>query len=308
MHSLTDFFARRSFLAVATVAILMALVALDVAELGAIHILHNRQAEVLVRQEKIQKIVAQSQKTAAYRKMTGELIRLSIALDHIFPAEGDVFHQAIGLRNAIYRSVSLKKNPADFDFAAFGSSFSASLRDKRVGQICGGLTILYMAALEARGIPARYVGMFSSEDDARPPFETHASVEFFANGRWIASDPTFNVMYAYAGRFLSYAELWDILRAGKHYVVVSNGFPLKEGRRLEQYPISQDALLKFLVIDPADVYDRESDRLQSYPAVRRPRSWNGMIALSGSKVRVGHNSHPDNEHALYRFLESGPLR
>ncbi|MGN6147491.1 MAG: transglutaminase domain-containing protein [Rhizomicrobium sp.] len=309
MKSLFEGFRNFSRIQIAAIVIVVAgFVTLEAAQCYAIVVLHSRQAKALINIEQSQKDIV-SLATGNHNEFrTLSLLRLSRILDHTIPSRGDTFAQAIDLRNAIYQRIPLRSVEGDAYFVDLAQIYSRSMRDDDMGQICGGLTILYMAALEARGIPARYVGIFSKSVISQKP-DTHASVEFYDNGRWIASDPTFNVMFTQNGRFLSYAELYRAVRHNQPYNVVSNGFPLIEGRRLDQYYISLKDLMKFVVIDPARVYDFGSDNTHDYKMEILPASWDGMLVYPGDKkLPAGHPSGPNYEDPLYGFLEKGPLR
>lgn len=203
---------------------------------------------------------------------------------------------AAKIRNHLYRSVPLRLTPAGFDFFDFDTAYNATLQSGDVGHYCGGITCLYLACLEAHGIPARYVGLF---DACREPYESHASVEIWIDGRWIASDPTFNVMFRLDGAWLSYAELLAALAAEKPVEIVSNGFPIQPGRDISSYfvPLRN---WKYVVMHPAVVYS--SGRKLEYPLTRIPADWDGVI-----EYRTGPQS-VDNFTELYQFLSNGPLR
>lgn len=294
---------------IAAIAVVAAgFIILEAAQCYAIVVLHRRQVKALIDIEQSQKDIASVANGNHDEYRTLSLLRLSRILDHTVPVRGDTFTQAIDLRNAIYQRVPLRSVEQDNNFRDLAQVYSRSMRDGDMGQICGGLTILYMAALEARGIPARYVGIFSKNMMGEKP-DTHATVEFYDNGRWLASDPTFNVMFTQNGRFLSYAELYRAIHHNRPYKVVSNGFPLIEGRRLDQYYISLKDLMQFVVEDPARVYDFGSDEMHDYKMRVLPASWDGMLTYDGNKkIPAGHPSSPDHEYPLYGFLERGPLR
>jgi hypothetical protein len=309
MTNLFEGLRKLSRIQIAAIVIVVAgLAILEAAQCYAIVVLHSRQVKALINIEQSQRDIATINTGGHNEYRTLSLLRLSRILDHTIPSRGDTFTQAIDLRNAIYQRVPLRSVEDDTYFADLAQIYSRSMRDDHLGQICGGLTVLYMAALEARGIPARYVGIFSKHVMSEKP-DTHASVEFYDNGRWIASDPTFNVMFTRNGRFLSYAELYRAVRHNRPYTVVSNGFPLIEGRRLDQYYISLKNLMQFVVIDPARVYDFGSDKTHDYAMETFPASWDGMLTYEGGKkVPAGHPSGPNYQDPLYGFLEKGPLR
>ncbi len=252
--------------------------------------------------------VRQLDKQQAYQKHLISLMRLSRLVQRTVPAKGDTFDQAIAIRNAIYHGVALKGAPKDFDFDDFGQAFVLSTQRADVGQICGGLTVLYMAALEARSIPARYVGLFTRSEEQDPAFANHATVEFYYNGRWFASDPTFNVMFTRNGRFLSYAELFEAIRAGKSYEVTSNGLPLIKGRSISQYSVPLHELMNFVVIDPSRAYSAKLHRSVQTETQFLPQTWNGALTQHGSSREQAGYGETNSPKSLYTFLESGPLR
>jgi hypothetical protein len=150
--------------------------------------------------------------------------------------------------------------------------------------------------------------MFSNRIMAEKP-DTHASVEFYADGHWIASDPAFNVMFTQNSRFLSYAELYRAIRNNQPYSIVSNGFPLIKGRRLNEYYVPLSQLMRFVVIDPAHVHGFGSDKRHDYKLETLPGSWGGLLVQDGGrKVPAGHPDGPDREASHLGFLAKGLLR
>jgi hypothetical protein len=247
-------------------------------------------------------------KQQQYHEHVIGLLRLAQILDHLAPAKGDNFQQALALRDMVYKSIELKDAPAGINFDDFGQAFSDSTRDPHFGQACGGLTILYMAALEARGIPARYVGLFTDNDVTTRNFDSHATVEFYYKGRWFASDPTFNVMFRRNGRFLSYAELYELVRQHKSYEVTSNGFRIEPGRALANYYTPLPKLLRYVAIDRGETTSEAPPQAADSHATYLPRQWDGYLHFSGGeKARAGYTEkQPSN--SLYNFLEDGPFR
>jgi hypothetical protein len=247
-------------------------------------------------------------KQQQYHEHVIGLLRLAQILDHLAPPKGDAFQQAIALRNTVYKSIELKDAPPGINFDDFGQAFSDSMRNPNFGQACGGLTILYMAALEARGIPARYVGLFTDSDVTARNFDSHATVEFYYKGRWFASDPAFNVMFRRNGRFLSYVELYELVRQHKSYEVTSNGFLTEPGRALANYYTPLSRLLRYVAIDRGETTSETSPQNANSHATYLPRQWDGYLHFSGGKrVRAGYTEkQPSN--SLYNFLENGPFR
>ena len=208
------------------------------------------------------------------------------------------FEKAVYLRNKIYQQVPLKTTPNGFPFMKFIDSYFESLRDDSVGHICGGLAKTYALALESQGIPARYVAYFTSDQH---PYDSHATIEFWYEGKWYASDPTFNVMYKSGGRFLSYEELYPMVHEGGPYAAVTNGFPIFPERALEKYPLTPKVLMKFLSVHPSVVWSE--GKKHSYPKALFPDSWDGAITYEDGKRRDVREFS-----GLYKYLNKGPLR
>src|SRR3546814_4787010 len=91
------------------------------------------------------------------------------------------------------------------------------MTDKDFGGSCGTLTIVYLALLKSFDIEARYVGMFKEAVNAPDPVISHASVEAFIEGRWIALDPTFNVSIWSGGERIGWEDARSlVLRSEEH--------------------------------------------------------------------------------------------
>lgn len=132
---------------------------------------------------------------------------------------------------------------------------SAIVVEKR--HLCQGLAIVYAIALRALGIPVRFVFMASNGS-------THASVEFLHEGRWLASDPTFNVMFRVDGEFVDYQAVRRAYAEGRKVRPTTNGMELcpqvrftaglsgRPCRRcLGAYYITTQELLEILVVRSA---------------------------------------------------------
>lgn len=267
-----------------------------------------KQADALAKasEEQAQRAIAMAKsaetQAAAYTKYV-KLLRLAKIIERTGNVVGkDEFETAIKLRNHIYQDVPLnvqiRKLPPGFDFMDFDKAYLMSTRNDPAAHVCGGLTLLYLAALESQGIPARYVGCFS---DDKEPYQSHASVEFWYKGKWHASDPSFNVMYTHNGEFLSYAELYGLLQDGRPYEITSNGYEIITTRNIENYPVKARDLMKYVVVHPAEVW-RETKRFE-YPTQLLPRHWDGAITFGdGNRKDVRVLS------GIYEFLRQGPLR
>jgi hypothetical protein len=156
---------------------------------------------------------------------------------------------------------------------------------------------MYVSALESQGIPARYVGFFSRDDE---PYDSHATVEFWYQGRWYASDPTFNVMFMHNDDYLSYSELYALINEDKPHEVVSNGYSIDPQRAIEDYYIGLDELMKYMVVHPSDVW-LDGEHYQ-YDVERLPDDWDGAITLQGERTDV------TAYESFYQLLNQSSLR
>jgi len=207
----------------------------------------------------------------------------------------DQFEIAIELRNKIYSAVPIKNSRLlGADTFDPKQEFSDAIHDSEVGHLCGGMALIYMSALEALGIPARYVRLFASNGE-NP--DSHVTVEFLHDGKWHASDPTFNVMFKKDGQFLSYLELGKLIKSNESYDVVSNGFEFKKGRELENYYINYDDLFEYVIIHPSVV--NTSEGRKNFELILLPESWDGTIGGEKQSGPLG---------GVYRLFSEGPLR
>lgn len=256
----------------------------------------EKRIEVAEYRAKLAKNDRQRTKTRVKMLRLAAVVRRD--LDDMGASSDDPFQLATALRNHLYQKVPLKRSPDGFDFLDLDRSYLDSVCDDSVGHICGGLAHLYATALESQGIPARYVGIFSKN---RLHADNHATVEFWHDGRWCASDPTFNVMFKRRGRHLSYTELYDLVKRGKSYEIVTNGYPLLPNRKIEEYPVQLDELMNYMVVHPSKV--RADGGETNYPMQLIPADWRGTVkADDGEEIDVrGYGP-------LAQFLVRGPLR
>lgn len=242
-----------------------------------------------------------NQAESRMREYKGEVdfLRLAKIVEHSISNLGENnFQKAVNIRNHIYRNVPLKQTPKKFKFMNTAESYLESLRNEEVGHICGGLVATYLTALESQGIPARYVGYFSKDNE---PSDNHTTVEFWYNGKWYASDPTFNIMFMHNGEYLSYSELYALIMKQTSYEVVSNEYPILPNRALKDYYIKLDDLMKFMIIHPSEVWS-DGKHFQ-YPIQLFPDNWDGAITYNDGVRRDVRNFGE-----FYKYLKKGPLR
>ncbi len=197
--------------------------------------------------------------------MALRLLRLRAVVADDVPTDGNDFETAVVIRNHLYQNVPVQAHTGVDWTRPAGAYLEATRGDQ--GQLCLGFALLYLMALESQGIPARYVGLFDSDAG---PYNSHATVEFWYRGRWLASDPTLNIMYVADGRYLSYAELYALVQAGAEYKMVSNGYPVDPERITGLLPSGIEAM-RFVVIHPAQVAGRR------YDMTLLPAGWDGTI-------------------------------
>jgi transglutaminase-like putative cysteine protease len=195
---------------------------------------------------------------------------------------GSVPELAAALRDFVHRRVPLKMSPPGVAFLPLYAAFRAAVLDPGVGHVCGGLAATYMTALEAFGIPARYVGMHTR---AAVGADSHVSVEYLDRGRWIASDPTFDVTFRDVtdGRPLSWLETRARLLAGRPVHVSTDGFRVARARRLESYYLPLATLLRYVVVYD----DRDANGLlEPGEMIREPADWDGTLEeVNGERWR-----------------------
>lgn len=194
---------------------------------------------------------------AGHLKELSQMVRSDLGLTDDMAAQ----KKALLIRNHIYQSVPLERAPKDYNFYDFAEAYRASTSGE-IGFICGGLSLIYIAALESQGIPARRVGMWATEYDGG-----HASVEFWNGQKWLASDPTFNIFFRYEDEYLSYSEIWDLVRAGGAGKIEFVG-EQKRDRLIQNYQIPFEAYNQ-MVVHPARVESQE------WPMEIYPAGWQG---------------------------------
>lgn len=245
------------------------------------------------------KAIVSAERLAEETKRDASLLKLAAIIQRDFSSKTrDPFESAINIRNGLYQQIPLKTPPENFDFWDMHGAYLKSVNDDDIGQICGGLTILYLSALESQGIPARYVGIYSSD---KHPYDSHSTVEFWYKGKWIASDPTFNVMFKRNGQFMSYQELYESIQNRQSYEVVTNGFPSIKNRTLDSYYIRLEDLMKYMVIHPSEV--KVNGKILKETMKILPASWDGKITNE-----KGERRDVTNFEGIYTRLASGLLR
>ncbi len=198
------------------------------------------------------------------------------------------FEKAIIVRNHLYQNI--KSNRSDIvNFFDILNAYKNSVETKKHHHICGGMQILYMLCLKSLNIPIRRVQMFDKTEVA---YNGHASVEFCYNNKWYASDPTFNIMYKHENKYLSYIELYNLIKSGKSYDITTNNFSIIDDPRknIDRYYIEIEELIKNLVID----------QIEQLKTIVYPKKSNAQIY---NKEKIIYDAKRDSEeNAVYQFI------
>lgn len=124
--------------------------------------------------------------------LSNEIVRRDAGLAIIGPL--DPKRAALAVRDYIYRTYRLE--PERLPNASPAMRY-ASLSSPDGTMFCGGAGVAYVWALQAIGIPARFIQLAGDDFlDGIDGFDTHVTVEAFLDGAWQISDPTYNVSVA----------------------------------------------------------------------------------------------------------------
>lgn len=183
--------------------------------------------------------------------------------------------KALKLKNLLHTRVPVRMPRQKPSWKHIAREYRRAVFDQSTGHICGGLQFLYMAALEAHGIRSRRVSLFVKVDGATDPLWSHASVEAFIDGKWIAIDPTFNFTFRHDGRHVGWIETADLVDAGELVEVDTNGhstLPRYESLNLSA-PLGDDRnflklFLNFISIGP----------------FMHPDTWDGYVRMKDGRV------------------------
>ncbi|HVK12470.1 MAG TPA: transglutaminase domain-containing protein [Gemmataceae bacterium] len=129
--------------------------------------------------------------------------RVAVRLDPGLAHAPDRMSLVLRLRDFVHHRVRQGANTAAWPARDEYQRFVQAIVSREEAVMCQGAAWLYRDLLNAFGIEAREVSLFS-----RTYWENHASVEVRLDGRWVVMDPTFNVAFTDdTGRLLSFAEL-----------------------------------------------------------------------------------------------------
>lgn len=217
-----------------------------------------------------------------------ELANVEKMLLAVAPGLADVppLRRALILRELVYRRVPLRRTATGFNFRDLDSAVYLAVFDDDYGHICRGLVNTYLTILRAFDIPARNIGIYNNATDAPNPVTSHASVEVFINGEWVAMDPTFNFsVHDSAGRRIGWQEARRAIQAGKPIRFDDDGYGTLPKRSLMEYAKGNIAnftsTMNYLTFGPALVAGKR------IAAQKLPPQWDGVVRYrNGRKADV----------------------
>jgi hypothetical protein len=140
------------------------------------------------------------------------------------------------------------------------------------GHLCQGLAFIYIITLKAFQIESRYVGLFE-KTASEGILNSHATVDVWINGRWVAIDPTFNMtLRDSSGDFISWEQAREIYLSGGSFEFRDEG--AKPGRTLPEYYSTHGGIGEFLRVLNYAVFSLAHDGTKILPP-----GWDGKIYL-----------------------------
>ena len=167
------------------------------------------------------------------------------------------------LRDMAYLEFAFGDNEVA-DMSQVDIGYQQRIEDKTSTSRCWGISFFYRHSLQAFGIPTRYVALFKSME----PIISHAAVEAKLNGKWVVSDPTFNIeLTGIDGQRIGYAEALS-QSYSVVYGVQNNAYPLRN--------ITEAEFRQYL--NWVAIYPGPGETLNSY----YPAEWDGHIRWDGN--------------------------
>lgn len=182
--------------------------------------------------------------------------------------------RALALRDLVYRKVPVKPAPTGFDYNNLDKAVFLELSNDEYGDICGGLSIVYLTLLKAFDIEARYVGMFKEVTEATDPVVSHASVDVLLDGEWIALDPTFNFSIWAEGQRIGWEAARERALANDPITFASDGYAILPGRNVYDYSDPLPDSMDFMILAPVG----ES------ALTTLPEQWDGSIRYASGNT------------------------
>jgi hypothetical protein len=188
----------------------------------------------------------------------------------------DDLETAFAIRDYIYRRIPVVDTKG-FSFDNFLEAFEQSAIS---GQLCEGIAINYVIAMESLGIPARKVEMYTEAVDAPTPVVSHAVAEVYIDGQWIAMDPRYNTsLWADEDTPIGWQEIRERCLQGDTVYVSDDGYTATR-MNIDEIPYCD--YVDYMVFAPKRLDDGYHE------GFFLPDDWDGIIRYNdGSALDVG---------------------
>jgi hypothetical protein len=152
------------------------------------------------------------------------------------------------------------------DAKPIGAKSALTLARAGEGLDCGGMALIYDAALHAIGIRSRIVRLHSCPFSAT---DQHSTVEAWIDNQWIILDPTFHVSFSIEGRLCGVTDVRDSIVRNTGVYPVFHG-EVAYSARLHDYYLPWSVLFNSVLIH--DLNRSLLDRLTPLRYKRGPRT------------------------------------
>lgn len=168
-----------------------------------------------------------SQLSAAQKRAENDYAELAAAMvrgDANLPLKGplDARKAALAVRDYIYREYD--GGPEDLPGASPATLWAALSSDSSDGMMCGAAGLAYSWALQAIGIPSRFVQLAGKNYlSGKDMYQTHVTVEAWLDGAWEISDPTYNLSVAcsdHPSKHVATPQARECIQRGKSLVLI----------------------------------------------------------------------------------------
>ena len=142
---------------------------------------------------------------------------------------------ALKLVSFVHHNTALIAGNTVFDTVDRAENLRLILTDPTYGLEAGGMAITAVDVLTVFGYNARTVQMFSNG------VHKHVAIEVYLNGRWVAIDPMFNVVFTVNAEPIDYKSMFDLWR--DHQQLPQAEVIDTTLRRVEDYSIPYSTVL-----------------------------------------------------------------
>jgi len=97
------------------------------------------------------------------------------------------------------------------------------------GNLCGGLSMLFAAYLQATGVEFRHVSLFSGEVNSNDVVQSHSVIEVKDGEKWVMHDVTYNCIFTdKEGNALSVEDIQDRIENEEDIIIERDGYEAKD--------------------------------------------------------------------------------